>query len=114
MAELPGRSTKLGHHQDFNYPESTSDVLGISTNHFSREGKRTTWDSNSSISFGPTLTPLEYGASMRTTSGCLPPQVIVRAKPNTASIESSSEPFQCISNTPQQRSIGLYLLWYGG
>jgi hypothetical protein len=100
--------------KDFNYPESTADPLGISTNHFSREGKRTTWDSNSSISFGPTLTPLEYGVSMRTTSGCSPSQVIVRAKPNTASIESSSEPFQCISDTPQHRSIGLYLLWYGG
>ena len=40
-------------------------------------------------------------------------QLIVAAK-RTTSTESSSVPVQCRSRTPQQRSTGLYLLWYGG
>src|SRR3954462_3166124 len=78
----------------FNYPESTFDLLGISTNHFSSAGKRLTFDSNASISLELNLTPLEYAVSIRVPSGCFPFHVIVRAKPNTASIESSSDPFQ--------------------
>jgi len=45
------------------------------------------------------------------TTGCLPFQVMVLAYWITASTESSKAPFQCCSKIPQQRSIGLYLLW---
>ena len=53
---------------------------------------------------------LRYGLVMQGGSRI----VIDLAKPTTASIESSNEPFQCSSRMPQHRSIGLYLLWYGG
>ena len=41
-------------------------------------------------------------------------QVMLRAQFRVVEIEFSNVPFQCCSNTPQQRSIALYLLWYGG
>src|SRR6266849_3596146 len=40
--------------------------------------------------------------------------VIIRAHPKTVSTLSSKVPFQCASRMPQHRSMGLYLLWYGG
>ena len=48
------------------------------------------------------------------TSGWTPFHLIVCANAITVSTLSSSAPFQCISKIPQQRSMGLYLLWYGG
>src|SRR4051794_41963125 len=86
----------------------------METNHFSSVGRRVTSDSNASISSRPNFTPLLYSVSTSTTSGCPPFQVIVSAYPSTASTESSNSPFQCNSRMPQHRSIGLYLLWYGG
>jgi hypothetical protein len=86
-------------------------LRGMSTNHFSSEGKRMTSFSNASISSVSSLTPVAYVVSTTLTTGCLPLQVIDRANPTAASTESSNDPFQCISSTPQHRSIGFYLLW---
>ena len=52
---------------------------GMETNHLPSEGRRMTCDSNASISRRPSLTPLLYDCSTRTTSGCPPFQLIVSA-----------------------------------
>src|SRR3954449_6513927 len=87
-------------------------LRGIFTNHFSSDGRRITSASNAPISSDVSFTPVAYVVSTTLTTGGFPFQVIDRAKPNTASGESSRDPFQCISRMPQHRSIGLYLLWY--
>ncbi len=43
-----------------------------------------------------------------------PFHVIVPAHSTTVATLFSKVPFQWFSSTPQQCSIGLYLLWYGG
>jgi hypothetical protein len=65
-------------------------LRGIFTNHFSSDGVRITSASNATISSGVSLTPVAYVVSTTLTTGCFPFQVIDRARPNTASTESSS------------------------
>src|SRR5436305_12893519 len=60
------------------------------------------------------VTPRSYVLVTWRTSGCTFRHVIVAAHSKTSAIDESSAPFQCCSRMPQQRSIGLYLLWYGG
>ena len=61
-----------------------------------------------------TRTPRSYVPVSSRTIGRKPFHVIVPAHDNAVAIVSSNVPFQCCSNAPQQCSIGLYLLWYGG
>ena len=58
--------------------------------------------------------PNAFVVSIRLTIGRVPFQVIVPAHPITVATLLSKVPFQWFSRTPQQCSIGLYLLWYGG
>src|SRR5438445_100790 len=48
--------------------------------------------------------------SISSTTGCLPFQVMLRAKPRTASTESNRLPFQWLSSIPQHRSTEFYHL----
>ena len=82
----------------------------MSTNHFSRSGRREIFSSKASIAFLASFTPVWYVFVISLTVGGLPFHVIVRAKFSAVSMVSSKFPFQWFSKTPQHRSIGLYLL----
>ena len=66
------------------------------------------------ISSAGTRTPWAYSPSSRFTVGCRPFHLIRRAHRRTTSQQFSNAPFHFFSSDDQHRSIGLYLLWYGG
>jgi hypothetical protein len=55
-----------------------------------------------------------YGPISRSTFGCIFFHVIRNAQARITSQQFSNTPFHFFSSDDQQRSIGLYLLWYGG
>src|SRR4051794_40094400 len=66
------------------------------------------------ISLAGTRTPSGYTPWSWFTVGCRPFHFIRRAQRRTTSRLFSNSPFHFFSNADQHRSIGLYLLWYGG
>ncbi len=66
------------------------------------------------ISAAGTLTFLAYVPNRRSTTGCMPYQVIRKAHARITSQQFSNTPFHFCSNADQHRSLGFYLLWYGG
>src|SRR3954466_13826872 len=66
------------------------------------------------ISLAGTRTPSAYTPWSRFTVGCRPFHFIRRAHCRTTFRPFSNSPFHFFSNADQHRSIGLYLLWYGG
>src|SRR5512135_1858602 len=92
-----------------------SDSLGLMTmSYFGRVAERCNRASYGFISLAATRTPSGYSPSKCRTIGCDPFQVIRRAHCRTTSRLVSNTPFHFFSNADQQRSIRLYLLWYGG
>src|SRR3954471_5309771 len=82
--------------------------------YFGRVADRSNRASYSFISLAGTRTPSGYTPWRRFTIGCRPFQVIRRAHCRTTFRPFSNTPFHFLSNADQHRSIGLYLLWYGG
>ena len=72
----------------------------MSTNHFSRSGRREIFSSKASIAFLASFTPVWYVFVISLTVGGLPFHVIVRAKFSAVSMVSSKLPFQWFSKTP--------------
>lgn len=56
-------------------------------------------------------TPFLYTVRLSSTTGLMPFHVMVFAHSSMVLVSTSLVPFQCCSNIPQQRSMGLYLLW---
>src|SRR4029077_6768422 len=82
--------------------------------YFGRVAERCSRASYSFISLAATRTPSGYVPSKWFTVGCDPFQVIRRAHSRTTSRQFHNTPFHFFSSADQQRSIRLYLLWYGG
>src|SRR5215510_3064709 len=77
-------------------------------------GSRFNRASTASIAALPRRMPLLYTWRLSAPTGCSPFQVILLAHSSIVSASVSFVPFHCNSKIPQHRSIGLYLLWYGG
>jgi len=77
-------------------------------------GSRFNRASTACIAAFPSEMPLSYTLRLSSTTGCSPFQVIFFAHPSIVSASISFAPFHCNSKIPQHRSIGFYLLWYGG
>ena len=82
--------------------------------YFGRVGERSSRASIAFISLAGTRTPSGYAPASRFTVGCRPLHRIRKAHCRTTFQPFSSTPFHFFSNADQHRSIGLYLLWYGG
>src|SRR5512143_973362 len=82
--------------------------------YFGRVAERCRRASYGFISLAATRTPSGYVPWSRFTVGCSPFQVIRSAHCRTTFRPVSNTPFHFFSSADQHRSIGLYLLWYGG
>src|SRR5512135_908989 len=98
-----------------NYFTCSSVILGLMIiSYFGRVAERCRRASYSFISLAATRTPSGYAPWRRFTVGCNPFQVIRRAHCRTTFRPFSNTPFHFFSRADQHRSMGLYLLWYGG
>src|SRR5512143_1858017 len=82
--------------------------------YFGRVAERCSRASIGFISLAGTRTPSGYAPLRRFTVGCRPFHLIRRAHCRTTFRQVSNTPFHFFSSADQHRSIGLYLLWYGG
>src|ERR1700682_519985 len=82
--------------------------------YFGRIAERCSRASYGFISLAETRTPSGYLPWSRFTVGCRPFHFIRRAHCRTTFRQVSNTPFHFFSSADQHRSIGLYLLWYGG
>src|SRR5512143_1100988 len=98
-----------------NYLPIFSVVLGLMVmSYFGRVAERCRRASYCFISLAETRTPSGYAPGRRFTVGCRPFQVLRSAHCRTTFRQFSNTPFHFFSSADQHRSIGLYLLWYGG
>src|SRR5512135_1453390 len=98
-----------------NYFTCGSVAFGLMVmSYFGSVAERCRRASISFISLAGTRTPSGYTPWRRLTVGCSPFQVIRRTHCRTTFRQVRSTPFHFFSNADQHRSIGLYLLWYGG
>src|SRR5512135_655088 len=98
-----------------NYFTCGSVAFGLmEMSYFGSVAERCRRASISFISLAGTRTPSGYTPWRRLTVGCSPFQVIRRTHCRTTFRQVRSTPFHFFSNADQHRSIGLYLLWYGG
>src|SRR5512135_1680338 len=96
----------------FTCKSATSGLMTMS--YFGRVAERCSRASYAFISLAATLTPSGYTPSRHPRVGWWPVQVIRRAHCRTTFQPFSNTPFHFFSRADQQRSIRLYLLWYGG
>src|SRR5438552_14274103 len=97
------------------YYSCDSVVLGLMVmSYFGRVADRCRRASYCFISLAGTRTPSGYTPCNRFTVGCCFFHVILKAHCKITFRPSSNTPFHFFSNDDQHRSIGLYLLWYGG
>jgi hypothetical protein len=98
-----------------NYFTCSSVAFGLMVmSYFGRVAERSSRASYCFISLAGTRTPSGYTPGSRFTVGCRPFHFIRRAHCRTTFRPFSNSPFHFCSSADQHRSIGLYLLWYGG
>src|SRR5215210_688213 len=98
-----------------NYFTCDSVAFGLMVmSYFGRVAERCRRASIGFISLADTRTPSGYAPCRRFTVGCRPFHFMRRAHCRTTFRQFSKTPFHFFSNADQHRSIGLYLLWYGG